>query len=414
MNFQIDHPCPQCGGPVTLDETDRLLSCPYCRVRLHLTSTKGPFRYAMAPKDAPGDLVYIPYWRFKGTVYKAVPFKIDPHLLDATLVAMSPGYAPKSLGLRTQTQHLSFATREVTGRFAKPGLSFDQALARIENQVQSIRGGDKENFEKAYIGETTSLIFAPYKIEGNTLVDAILNQPAGTLPDAAKKELESSLVETLTWAPTFISAMCPYCGWDLKGDKEALVLVCKGCNAGWYPQGQEFKQVAVGTLPAKGNEKDVVYLPFWRIVPDITGMKLASRADLIRVANLPKAIQKEWETEDFAFWVPGFKVHPHLFLRASRQVTLTPFTGDIEMKGPPGESHPVNLPLAEAVQSLKVVLATFGKPPRTVFQRLPKIEITPRKGMLVFVPCKSQGGELVQEELGFAISKQALFYGKDM
>ena len=44
FNWQIEHNCPQCGAPVILDETDRLLTCPYCRTRLYLATT-GYFQY---------------------------------------------------------------------------------------------------------------------------------------------------------------------------------------------------------------------------------------------------------------------------------------------------------------------------------------------------------------------------------
>jgi hypothetical protein len=243
-------------------------------------------------------------------------------------------------------------------------------------------------------------------------VDAILNKPLGNMPDSAVSAINSTLVKSPNWEPRFLSAMCPYCGWDLKGDKQACIFVCGGCRTAWQPKGTQFKQVAVGTIVGEGEH--VVYLPFWRIEPEVEGMELSSLADLIRIANIPKAVQPGWDQIPFVFWIPAFKVHPHLFLRISRQVTTSPFTGEIETVTPPSQTHAVNLPLAEAVQSLKVVLATFGKPHRTVFQRLPRINIKPKKAMLVFAPCVVQGSELVAQELGFAVSRQALIAGKDL
>ena len=46
--WQIEQGCPQCGAPVTLDETDRLLACPFCRTRLYLVP-EGHFRYHIPP-----------------------------------------------------------------------------------------------------------------------------------------------------------------------------------------------------------------------------------------------------------------------------------------------------------------------------------------------------------------------------
>jgi len=410
LNLKILHPCPQCGGEVSLEETDRMLACPYCRVRLHMTS-EGPFRYALNVEKPQGELIYLPYWRFKGIIYRAVAFKIDPQILDATMLALSGIGAPRSLGLRPQTLPTKFALRTLPGAFSKPDMVFDKALVQIEKQVATIKKPEEE-YEKAYIGETASLVFAPYYLNKNTLVDAILNKPLGNMPDSAVSAINSTLVKSPNWEPRFLSAMCPYCGWDLKGDKQACIFVCGGCRTAWQPKGTQFKQVAVGTIVGEGEH--VVYLPFWRIEPEVEGMELSSLADLIRIANIPKAVQPGWDQIPFVFWIPAFKVHPHLFLRISRQVTTSPFTGEIETVTPPSQTHAVNLPLAEAVQSLKVVLATFGKPHRTVFQRLPRINIKPKKAMLVFAPCVVQGSELVAQELGFAVSRQALIAGKDL
>lgn len=395
-----------------MDESDRLLMCGHCRVRLYVTS-HGPFRYCLDVKEGSDELLYLPYWRFKGILYKAVPFKIDSQLVDATTLALPHSHVPRSMGLRPQTLHMRFAAKGTPGRFVKPVLPFPEALEIIEKQIQSVRDDGKEEvFEKTYLGETASIVFAPYLLDGNTLVDAILKRPAAALEPQEVTELTGSLAALARWAPRFLSAMCPHCGWDLKGDKSGVVFVCKGCNSGWAPRGEEFRKILVKTIFSK--DEKAIYLPFWRIEAQAAGIKLKSYADMIRVANLPKAIRKEWEAEPFAFWVPAFKVHPHLFLRTAKQVTLTPFSGDMEEQAPGLKAYPANLPLSEAVQSFKIVLSTFGKPLRTIFQGLSRINFTPEKATLVYAPFAEKASDLVQEELGIAISKKALYYGKDL
>ncbi|HLA26741.1 MAG TPA: hypothetical protein VJZ49_02480, partial [Syntrophales bacterium] len=65
-SWQIDHQCPQCGAPVTLDEADRLLLCPFCRTKLYLF-VSDHFRYFIpAPEARSRDIIYLPYWRLKG------------------------------------------------------------------------------------------------------------------------------------------------------------------------------------------------------------------------------------------------------------------------------------------------------------------------------------------------------------
>ena len=69
----IDHQCPQCGAPATLEETERLFTCPFCRVKSYLV-TRDYFRY-MLPHAAPAgkSLVFLPYWRFKGSFFVSLP-----------------------------------------------------------------------------------------------------------------------------------------------------------------------------------------------------------------------------------------------------------------------------------------------------------------------------------------------------
>ncbi|MBI5844617.1 MAG: hypothetical protein HZB23_08115 [Deltaproteobacteria bacterium] len=416
MNFKIEHPCPQCQAPVILDETDRMLICPACRVRVHITS-RGPFRYYMEAPEGSGDFLYLPYWRLKGTVYKAVSsFKIDPVSLDSAHVGLKGAFALKDLPNNTKSPQLRFAERGVAGRFVPPELDLFQVLGKMDKAASGLKetASGPETYENAWVGESAGVIFAPYALDGGNVVDLINKKPVGPAPEqAAIDALAGAATDELHWMPRFLSSMCPQCGFDLKGDKTAEVFLCKVCNMGWYPRGDEFRPILVRTIPGKGN--DLVYLPFWCIGSSIKGVKLDTYADLIRVANLPKAIKKEWETDDFYFWIPAFKIHPHLFLRVAKQVTITPFLGAMEARVPDsGSLLPVNFPLVEAMQSLKSVLATFGTPKRTIFLKLPEISITPKKGMLVYVPCTPRGGELVQEELGIAVSKQALIYGKDV
>ena len=54
----------------------------------------------------------------------------------------------------------------------------------------------------------------------------------------------------------------------------------------------------------------------------VKGIALKSYADLARAANLPKMIRPEWEGQEVYFWVPAFRLHPSLFLRLSKQMTL--------------------------------------------------------------------------------------------
>ncbi|MGD9137268.1 MAG: hypothetical protein PVH42_10930, partial [Desulfobacterales bacterium] len=36
INVLIEYQCPQCGAPATIEETDRLFTCQFCRVNSYL------------------------------------------------------------------------------------------------------------------------------------------------------------------------------------------------------------------------------------------------------------------------------------------------------------------------------------------------------------------------------------------
>ncbi len=90
LSWKIEHECPQCGGPVTLEETDRLFSCAYCRVRLYLLS-RDYFRYSLpASESFSRDILFVPYWRFKGTVFFCTANGIKHTFNDVSSLASLP------------------------------------------------------------------------------------------------------------------------------------------------------------------------------------------------------------------------------------------------------------------------------------------------------------------------------------
>ena len=68
MGFIIEQECPQCGAPLTVTETDRLLECPFCDTKNFLF-TPNYFRYILPGKAPDRELIYAPYLRFRGSVF---------------------------------------------------------------------------------------------------------------------------------------------------------------------------------------------------------------------------------------------------------------------------------------------------------------------------------------------------------
>ncbi|MFC1821956.1 hypothetical protein ACFL9T_04555 [Thermodesulfobacteriota bacterium] len=404
----IEHQCPQCGAPATLEETDRLFACAYCRVKSYLTSSDY-FRYLLphsAPKDK--ELLFFPYWRFKGMHFLCASSGIEHRIVDESQRALGSRQFPVSVGIRSQVMKLRFVSPETEGRFLDPERapkdefdSFDQRFARSL---------PKPIFYQCFIGETLSLIYAPFYID-REIYDAVLNEPVtNNLPE--ENDISSFSGGRPDWRVRFIPAQCPDCGWDLEGDKDSFVLNCPNCPALWYPGKKKFRKMIFSTMPQKADQ--TTFLPFYRIKARMKGLALDSYADLVKLANLPKVIQPQWKERPFYFWAPAFKVRPKDFISFGRNATLSQPQQELIPEMPEKMPYPVTLPISEAVESLKLSLASFVKPPDTFFPKLSEIEIKAEKLLLVYIPFLERGNEISNADLRLRLNKKLLIYGRQL
>ena len=207
----------------------------------------------------------------------------------------------------------------------------------------------------------------------------------------------------------FLATLCPHCGWDLTGGRDSLVLACENCHRAWRADGKRLVELKLAHLPA-ATEDPVLYLPFWRIAADVGGIPLASYADMVRAANLPRVPRPEWEKIGFRFWGPAFKVRPRFYLRLATSMTLSQPVDKLTPRMPPAgqATYPVNLPLGEAVESLKLNLASFLTPRERAVELLPQIDIAARKFLLVYLPFEERHHEYVHLGTNLAIHKKQL------
>jgi len=398
----IEHQCPQCGAPATLKETDRLFTCEFCRVKSYLLQNKF-FRYILpnaAPKDK--NLVFFPYWRFKGMLFSCVESGIKHRVIDVSHQAVESVYFPISVGLRSQALKLNFVLPESRGYFLKPTRPFNRVMDSVKNRFNTSL--PKPIYHQSHIGETLSLIYSPFYAE-DKLFDAILNQPVSpVLPDG----FDATLLQggRPDGRINFIPTLCPACGWDLEGQRDTLVLNCKNCNSVWRPDADGFNTLKFGFMSTK--EKNIMYLPFWRIKTDVTGITLNSYADLVRIANIPKAVQKKWEDVEFRFWAMAFKVRPQVFVSLARNITLIQPQQKLVRELPDDPLYPVTLPIEETIESLKINLASFMKPQKDLFPILSDITIKPKSYLLVYIPFIEHHHEFIQPELHLSINKNQL------
>ena len=402
--WKIEQACPQCGAPVVLDEADRLLSCPFCRTRLYL-ATPDHFRYHIpAPGRGDENRIYVPYWRLRGLSFTVQAGDINPRFVDTSLLAAGAHGFPRSLGLRPQAMTVRYTSPDLPGQFMEASLQARAAILAMESS-----GPFGHSDYRAFVGETVSLVYAPADLRNGILYDALLKRPLAALNERAAARKPSEM-KPPNWQVRFISTLCPHCGWDLEGERDAQVLLCGNCDSAWQCAGTRFERVPF-SVAAASSRKPVLYLPFWRMTPRAEGIPLGSCADLIRLANLPRAIGRGFEEKPAYFWAPAFKLSPALFLRWARQMTA------FQPEGETGESlagasfHPATLAGREAAESMKITLAGLAVDKRRVHPRLREIQMSATETVLVYQPFIIGRHELVHETMGTAIDRTALLFG---
>jgi hypothetical protein len=201
----------------------------------------------------------------------------------------------------------------------------------------------------------------------------------------------------------------------MEGERDSLVLICRNCDSAWTCQGDAFTKVEYTVLaPPPETKEGAVYLPFWRMRPRIDGMKLASYADLIRLANLPKALHPEFSEMALTFWSPAFKLNPSLYSRWARQMTaMQPAGGDGDRLST-GSIYPVTLPVKEAAEGIAITIAELCTDKRNLNRKLSGLRVALEEYRLEYHPFLPDHDELVHASLGLAVNRIALTYGVRM
>lgn len=325
---------------------------------------------------------------------------VNHKFLDISRIAMKnrPANVPVSLGLRSQALTLKLISNETAGTFLRPW-GYRQTLQNMENRLSN-----GSNFFQENIGEMSSLIYSPFYLKDGTLFDGILNKPVGPCdeseistdtPDICRPEKET----------VFISGLCPSCGWDLEGTSDSLVMVCRNCETLWRAYENKLNKIKFGC--ARPHNEDDVLLPFWKIEADVSKINLKSYADLIKLANLPKAPTIDYENQTIAFWAPAFKIRPKIFLRLLIQLMILQPQSDFSRQLGNYQLSAANLPSSEAVETIKITLGALIKPASEI-SILPEIKVAPTSIKLVYLPFETQAHDLYHPELGVSINRNTL------
>lgn len=407
-NLTIEHQCPQCGAPATLEETDRLFSCNFCRVRSYL-AVRDFFRFRLPDRAPEGtSLFFIPYWRFKGMVFSSGFQGIRHDFLDVSAPAVDLPAFPPSLGFRSQALKLKFVSPDAAGHFVTPRRMLDEAMEKIFRRLDVKLSAPV--CHRSRIGESVSLIYAPFYLKKG-LYDAVLNTP---VPGALSEDVDAAALPggRPRWRIRFLACLCPDCGWDMEGRRDSLVLHCPNCETAWQAAGNGFKKIRVEHFPE--SRKADTFLPFWRIRADVEGMRLAAYADLVRAANLPKVIRKKWDAVPAYFWTPAFKIRPARFLRFTAHMTLTAPMDPAIPRIPKGNAFPVTLSVKEAAEALMPGLISFVRPQREFLERIDAVRIRPKSYRLVYLPFGESRHEWIQKRYALVINKSTLGHAKNL
>ena len=377
--------------------------CEFCRVRSCISQKGFPRYYLPCSPKVPQDaqLIYLPYWRFKGVRYMCTASGVTPRFTDISTLAVAdmPPQIPFSLGLRPQAMPMKLIRPDTQGKFFRPLPSAMVLKGKTFDLKQA-----KHTFQED-IGETFSLIYSPFYIRQQHLVDGVLNQalplekqipPGGFDLDQVHPGIETH----------FIAGICPGCGADLEGSGDSLVLVCRNCHSLWRAKEEKLAKIKFKT--AAPDHKDDIMVPFWRISAKISPINLSSHADLARMANLPLAIPREWEKKPVHFWSPAFKVRPNIFLRLLGQLTSTQLEPALSHTVEDNLYQPINLPASEAIQTIRITISALLKPRKEILEILPRIDVAPQNVSLIFLPFKSSGHDITHPDLGIGINKKAL------
>jgi hypothetical protein len=114
------------------------------------------------------------------------------------------------------------------------------------------------------------------------------------------------------------------------------------------------------------------------------------------------------------YWCPAFKIRPKIFLNLSRQFTISQKHFQTEEVIPKKNVYPVTLPSSEAIQSLKIILASSTLNKKSVFPHLPRIKFYLKGSTLVYLPFRKTGQEMIQEQMQISINKNTLEFGRHL
>ncbi|MBS1111990.1 MAG: hypothetical protein H6Q95_282, partial [Nitrospirae bacterium] len=186
----------------------------------------------------------------------------------------------------------------------------------------------------------------------------------------------------------------------------SVALFCKNCDTAWEESGGKMSKLDFGVIPCK--ERDVIYIPFWKMKINFEGICLKTYADLIKIANLPRVITDKLREKELFLWTPAFNARPNLYLRLAEQLSVLQPDEEVEKSIPKSDMYPVTLKANDVMETAKIIIADIGVPKKNIFPLIPELKIKLTESFLMYLPFKEKGDELIHERMGLSILRNAL------
>jgi DNA-directed RNA polymerase subunit RPC12/RpoP len=446
----LEHQCPQCGAPLSIEETTRLVACPYCRVR-HYINVREFVRYVVSPLRAnPLACVFVPYWRLRGMEYMLEETEIKSTFIDTTMCASSNPLFPHTLGFRQQTLKTTFALPNAQGTFIQSAFDSNEFVKRLKKQraametisassssivreqsssISSIAkflmidrydppktasisrySSDITNSKLKYrefIGETISLIYFPYYSKNGRCLDGVSEKDIGawSQPESLGREDTKS-----TFLLSLLPVMCPQCGSNMDGAKDSLALGCSHCSTVWRPNDDSWQQMQVSIMDDPSIQADI-HIPFYCMRPESETITCKTFADLIRLTNIAKPLTQQAENSPLSLWIPAFRMEPQRFLLLGKLATIAQAKTKNVDALPNGAICPVTISFAEAAQAMQPLLLSITANKKNLGILVGENHITAQSFSLVYIPFVKRGYEFVQPAFNAAVHENTVKWG---
>ena len=398
--YTVSYSCPQCGGSVPLKELDRLLRCPFCKVRLFVFIHPHPIFFVPPPPNVSEEsLIFVPYWRFRGIIFNLSKNRVLYCFADSTSLALKNNLLPSTLGIRPQAVRLKIYTKANKGLFIRPEISLNEFMQSFREHVPIWDKNSQKLKEQLFIGETLSLIFFPFHISGNLLYDPFSNKPLTSVSEGnyTSKPLFNPPEKWIN----FHATICPHCGGDMEATSNSVVARCTNCENWWELTSRSFHSVETFKIPTRGFIPKL-WVPFWKLEftcknPDIKTIEqlfsyLGTPPKKLNMPDLPPTCL-----------IPAFRMIPKHFLRLSRVLTNIQF--DIPCESSFTSTHCLfpTLPAVEAFQFIPALLASLCTRKDIRIFDIAQIKYAFTKKSLIFIPMEKTGVEWVQPQHLFSI-----------